>query len=978
MSERFERIGKIETPLFSALLSTNEFLQVFRGSVSIIDPSTQLCKFFFILPAVPRYFSISASNSDRFALVYGATDGDCETLVILDSHTGKIRKKIVLKPQYPRFLHVSLGTHLTFILENAPTNIFITPPVGGSIKQIDLHSNVKFMQANPEEEQVLVVKADKHLQVFSTANDLKQIYDIQFNRYTFLKFTKSYVIYGTTTGDVAIIDLSNGQSTSIKSPHHTRVVSYSEKYAVTYDGLLYNTETNAVIENCFSPISINVRGNTVSIVCKNETVFYQIVQHPICTNYQFQPPEPFVSDEYMMEPNLLFTSGSTLYSYDLSSASISKFTSVQISPKKIINCSAMVSLLYSTPEGDKIMTFVTGAMKRDEFGIDITNDRLNHTWILQSDSLICIARELLSFVEIYRITLPNDHQFDQVFRIGSTIGIYSTQYGSAAYISNNSLIGFILPQNIKIICWPALCTSDRLFICQNDDGNYENLEPPDYVVLENCEISSCCWLAYTLFAVEKRIVYAIGINGRKRPLESLPNNLCTIMNALPSQLTFVTSIPEIHVVKLKRPNLFEVLADVPPSCSQYIPYIIGFLPHNLGIDPRTIYGTPPLLMMTIFARDPPKFLTNEVIDCYSRFARFAELRNMAYQYKQKDKLRYIANSCRKIGLFHIAQQIYEELGDEESLLELFLICCNRHNIAILAKRTEYGECIKQELDIDPEDGEYEPLINYPLPKLKSLINGQEFSLKAGNLEYSTPIYPSNFDDLSDFGRLEFQLTRQGEEDEQTQVQSQQFSSAGIEGMLSPPAPSDAPADTEPIVVMEAPKVNRTMIEGNEIENDPFKDDEEEVAPMALNFQIDLSAGRKRRGGGAPIVPKLNMSLDSPVSPNLPARRRRITSPKRSLSNLEDHVPDSPVISSADESMNNEIRSIASNGFDSHARPSLFASTGAETNQKRSFDVSNFASDNSGRLQITSPVDFTSENSESNSNVAAEFSSNMFL
>ena len=88
-------------------------------------------------------------------------------------------------------------------------------------------------------------------------------------------------------------------------------------------------------------------------------------------------------------------------------------------------------------------------------------------------------------------------------------------------LRNGKLEKFQLPPEVKIFKWPALCTDDTVYICKDDKKPAESLTGNDYTRID-LKVSSCVWFGWTLFAVHKDKLFALGKEGPKRLIAKLP------------------------------------------------------------------------------------------------------------------------------------------------------------------------------------------------------------------------------------------------------------------------------------------------------------------------------------------------------------------------------------------------------------------------------------------------------------------------
>ncbi|OHT05740.1 hypothetical protein TRFO_26486 [Tritrichomonas foetus] len=832
-----------------ALISSDEILQINSNTVSITSIRTGFCKYSYFLPQVPRLFTINPLNPTRFAVVYPATDSIPETVVLIKTITGKAIKKFASKSLNHHFKHIALGSHLFFVIDTDPDVVYFTQPTGSSINQFQFNDNITFLCANRTTTQFMAMVNNKHAIVVD-AQGPKQTNDIPFNKFTFIELNDSSLNFGSPDGQVFFININDGKNRSISTPHSTQCLSCTNNYGVTTDGIVFSTDNGQAVATVSNPISVLSFESTVAVICKDQISIFESAKRPICSVSQLQPPEPFISDQFSIEPSIYFAASTAIYSFALSLNEISKFTSIQEKIKKIVSCHACVSCIYNNAsDGDKIMTFATGIKKRDEPGIDVLCDLNNKTWILQKDSILTYRRKLLDIEEIGKIPMPENHTYNRIFRIKNTVGIYSPADGLAAYVRDGKLVSFRLPRNVNIIQWPALCTKEYVYICRKKTENLEELDVEDFTCIK-ASISSCCWLANTLFAVENRDVLALSARGTKRVIDQLQNTMCAITVALPSELVFVTTLPDLRVFTLKTPFLYVAMLDIEPNDIKTLRYILSYIP-RLSIDPRQVATLPPMNAMSILNRAPPKFITPETIIVYARFAKFDELYRIAKESNQKnDILRLIAEAASAVGQFQIAQDIYEEIGDDEALFRLFMVNQNASNLRILATKSKFAPAIEYfGIKPLPQEDEsklsYEKLKNLQLPRLKEPYTGEEFTLYAGEGSESVPIFPPSFDEPTDFGVREFPLT--GEEAEMEIQQQQELDNLAAVAATGEGENGEDEKDKEEIEYKERPTELDTNKE-DELELDQFFDDndEEEKAKPTFNFTINTGGGGPRR------------------------------------------------------------------------------------------------------------------------------------
>lgn len=824
---------------FGCAISNDEILQIRKRKLSIVCARTGFCHASYMLRRAPRLFASCRGDGQRIAIVYPTTAAECETLVVIEARTGKVEREFALKNNQQNFLSISLGTHLLFVVNTLPNTVFFAQVGSGQkLGQFEFQSPVLFLAANSTEPQFLVVRKGKHLNIVKDLDEKTgpkaglELHGFQTS-FTFLLFNEETVTFGTPLGEVNFMNAQTGQYTrTVKTPHGSKAVGCTDTYGVTKDGIVFMMENGVGISNAFDPVAIYGCGATVVVFGTSEVRVFETTKMPVCTTHSMQPPEPFVSPEFSVDPAVMFATPSAVYGFNILGKDISKFAPLQEKVTKIVMCQACVSMVYTTNDGDKIMTFVTGTKKRDEFGIDVMCDHNNRTWILQKDGVYAYERSLLDLKLVKKIDLPEGHRFTRIFRIGSTTGLYSPD-GVAGYFNTqkNSFVRFDVPSDISIniIQWPALCTKDQIFICTKDTDTYEDLnETRDYISV-NASVTSCCWLGRTLFAVEGSTIYAIGQkNGRKRPIDSLPNGMCVIAAALPSELIFVSSLPDLHTLVVKGPYLSHVLyADMEPSDLQAFKFMLYHMPSML-MDPKAVATLPPLFAMSIFNKAHPKYVDDFVIHTYSRFARFMELQNLAKKSRNcKDTLTKIADAAVKVGQFETARGIYEEIADYDALFEIFVVLNDTHNLAVLAARSYLTQCIERFFRILPSDDEYHPLNNLQLPRIRQIITGDEFTLYAGDPSEAAPILSPAFDELDDCCVNNYFLSSEEAEE-------------------APDVPMELNQPEEPEVVDEVgvqesgetqPEPGPEQVE-RPVEHAPPKQEEEEKSSLAKWFEDD--------------------------------------------------------------------------------------------------------------------------------------------
>lgn len=886
----FSKIRTIPSkPVFCALLSNQELLEIFDNAVSIISIRTGFCKYFYFLPQVPRIFAINHQNTSKYAVVFGSNGNVAESVAFIETQTGKILKQYQLKSANQKIIHIALGTHLFFVTDATPSIVYITQQTGTQVNSFDCGQPIKCLVANTSATNFLLLRHDNHIIIVDAMN-FKQTNEIPFtigrspsprfrNSHLFINFSDSIITYGVFDGEVSSVNLSTGEITTVKTPHKTIPLAYEDGFVITSDGILFSTETKETVATVTNPISLRSHESIIAVICTEGIELFESSKRPVCTVSQIQPPEPFVSQQFSMESSIYFAASTAIYSFNLVQNEISKFSTFQEKIKKIVTCQACVSIVYHSQDGDKISTYATGLKKRDELGIDAICDSNNRTWILQKDNLIAFERKSLDIQEVLNIPMPPNHRFTTIFKIGKTVAVYSPKDGLAMYVKNNQLIQFHLPRNVSIIQWPALCEKDQFHICRSTTDSYETLTKDDFA-LGKVSITSCCWLAQTLFAVANLRVIAIRMDATYRVIDRLPNTNCSLAAALPSQLIFVTTLPSLRVISIKRPLLFVALLDIDDKHLDCLRYILSYMP-SLPIDPRTVTNLSPHVAMSVFNKAPPKYVTQDTISVYTRFARFNQILSLAksslptelqniinskdneiqlrklnagnktYQ-RYLNNLKHIADAASKYGQFQIAQEIYQELNDYDSLFTLFMTARNIHNLKVLAIKSNLGPAIeyfgiKAPTKEEIEHGfklEYEPLNNLPIPTIKQPYYGQEFTLVTGEGADCVTLWPPSFDELGDFGLREYPLT--GEEAEQ-EIQSDIGLTSPVDVGMSNDQEA-VPATN--IQYKERPQEDEHK-EDEDLKLDKFfDDDDDEPDQKKINIEMDFNKSSSSRKGAA--------------------------------------------------------------------------------------------------------------------------------
>ena len=82
---------------YCALISSDELLMIKTNAVSIISAITGFCKYYYLLPQVPKLFAINPQAPSRFAVVYESGGSIPESVAWLETTTGKVIKQYALK-----------------------------------------------------------------------------------------------------------------------------------------------------------------------------------------------------------------------------------------------------------------------------------------------------------------------------------------------------------------------------------------------------------------------------------------------------------------------------------------------------------------------------------------------------------------------------------------------------------------------------------------------------------------------------------------------------------------------------------------------------------------------------------------------------------------------------------------------------------------------------------------------------------------
>jgi hypothetical protein len=256
-----------------------------------------------------------------------------------------------------------------------------------------------------------------------------------------------------------------------------------------------------------------------------------------------------------------------------------------------------------------------------------------------------------------------------------------------------------------------------------------------------------------------------------------------------------------------------------------------------------------MFAMAVFNKSPPKFVDDEVIKIYSRFAKFAELRTLIRQTRGSSAmLKKVADAARWLGQFEVARQLYEEVGAHEDLFSLFALARSAHNLAVLASRSVLARPIEAAFGIGPKSGQYEPLPNLQLPRIRTPHVAEEFTLYVGDATESSPLFPPSFDELNDFGISEYSIT--GEEMDATLPQYESSTGPSV-----PPTsqgqpedgerPSTSSADADATPVSKPPEIDNTDMKMTKFFEDGL--DEPKAPTVSFEFKKPEPGTTRRRG-----------------------------------------------------------------------------------------------------------------------------------
>jgi hypothetical protein len=437
--------------------------------------------------------------------------------------------------------------------------------------------------------------------------------EIPVQQPTCVRFNGPTAMIGSS-GQISLTTWESGQTRQIKTPHRSNAIACSDSFAVTEDGVVFSMESGAPAAFVSDPLSIQPFGSTVFVFGKSKIQLFEATKRPICSYSRLQPPEPFTDAEFACPAAVLFAAPNAIYSFNISLSEISNVGNVKDKISKIEACHSAVSVLYSGADGDRIRTYVARKEQQCELGIDVTCDHRDRTWCLQKKDVVVFARKLLSLNELFRVPLDELHSYNRIFRMGETIGLYASPSGDAVWLSEaRQFLAFEAPPEVTMIQWPAMVTPTCIYICSYHGTDYSTLLKSDYTQIP-AVVSSCCWLARTLFAVEGRnIITVSAFRTKKRVIDALPNAMCAIAAALPSELVFVTALPDLRVLTIRQPFIQTVaLADLYNTDLAAFRYMIYYMP-KLPVDPAAVASLSPMFAMSVFNKSPPKYVNDDVI-----------------------------------------------------------------------------------------------------------------------------------------------------------------------------------------------------------------------------------------------------------------------------------------------------------------------------------------------------------------------------
>jgi len=768
-------------------------------------------------------------------LVYPQRANQGETLILHEILTGKVLHCLCLKSHNQEFFDVSLGTYMYFIVSTNRNSVFFMSYSTGSVSQADFPVPINRIIANPEENQFLIIRSDETQQEILTKDfSSKSTQPIVKNSY--MKYVGPNLVYGMENGEIHI--MSGDIPKVIPTPHGTIPLDSTDIVGVTKDGNLFFLDDQSVFASNFGVNSIWSFGSSIIAVSSQFVHYYEIKKYTVHSISDCQPPEPFQANIGSINSSVFFAISNNIFQYNVSQGENSKFTSLPQGAvvEKIISTFAVVSIVYHIGTKErKIITFVTGTKQRDEPGIDAVIGFGGITWFLQEDSVIGIGRKNLSIEEKVRINIGSQHGYTNVLKMNDFIGLYNSSNGTISFILNQKLKTFSIMPGVTVFNWPALCTNDYVYICQKAMP-FGDVSLKDFIQVE-AKVSSCVWFAWSLFAMIGSSLVKINTKGKVSQFWKTPNESYSIAAVLPSQLVFVTTFETCQPISYNRAVIYDILSDCLPE-DVVLSKLLAFIPSK-SFDPIYIQDAHPKVAMAVMQKSKPLYINNDVIIAYSKYARFNELYLLSKELKTNpDILLEIAKKAKEFGQFDISRQIYESLGEYIELFELFVILWSSHNLQVLAHKSPLTPCVRM-FDLSPIDSEYEPISNLALPTVAPIITEKEFYLYYGEASENQQIFPSAFDEITDFGKTEHPITGSEMEAAQQTISNTQ-----------PEPEPEIPA--EQIVYAEKPKEEKQL--KVELANNQFFDDD----PQENTPRIDVKISYDKPKGAPKVIGKFEM------------------------------------------------------------------------------------------------------------------------
>ena len=450
-----------------------------------------------------------------------------ETLQVIDTYTGEVFRTINLHTPKEQFNLVAVGTNVYFTLKSNPNVLYFMPFADGQIAMYDAGAKITHICPNQEENQFIVIKNDR--QMFNlSCKDLSVLWQKPTDKPVFIKYVGEFLVVGLT-GELNLIKDNPNDPRIIKIPHGTSPVDTSEALSATQDGVIFTNDTQTSVAIHTNIKQIFSKESTIAVITNTKTFIYEIIRMPLVSSFDLQPGMPFHQDTSSIDSCIYFAVQNILYEYSLESDSIAKFTTLmQGTIEKVAATTGAVSIIYKVGEEKKIQTFITGTKQRDEVGIDVVIDKSGNTWILEKDCLLEFNKTGITILQKQKIDLPPDHTYDRVVAIQDTVALYKTETGEALFLRGTNFLPLRIPSNITIFKWPALCTTDAIFLYQPESKPADQSTPDDFKRIEK-KVTSCVWLAWTLLAVNEKNVYAIGRDGSSKLVEHLPNTATAII-----------------------------------------------------------------------------------------------------------------------------------------------------------------------------------------------------------------------------------------------------------------------------------------------------------------------------------------------------------------------------------------------------------------------------------------------------------------